>query len=54
MNWIKKLFCKHDDDHSFLTKDAKIGDRIIKNSIQIGSKRICKKCGRVDYYYYGI
>lgn len=52
--WLKRIFCIHKDNHFFLTKDVKMGNKVvIKNGLNTGSKWVCKKCGRVKYYHYG-
>lgn len=56
---IKRFFCNHEDEHFFLTKDGKMGSKIVLKEglnvegLNVGSKWICKKCGRVKYYQYG-
>jgi hypothetical protein len=39
--WIKRFFCKHEDDMFEITKKGKLGVICC-----IGYKYVCKKCGR--------
>jgi len=48
-----KIFCKHDYEHFFITKDAKMGDMVVKDGLYCGSKWTCNKCGKVKTYLLG-
>jgi hypothetical protein len=51
---IKRLFCKHNYEHFFLTKDVKCGEFVFKNGLLTGSKWHCIKCGKCKYYNSGM
>jgi hypothetical protein len=51
---FKRLFCNHDYEHFFITKDAKMGGKVVvKDGLNCGSSWICKKCGKTKTYISG-
>jgi hypothetical protein len=48
-NWIKRFFCKHDEDIYPITKKGRLGGECC-----IGWTHVCKKCGNSWDYTGGL
>ena len=52
ISMFKRLFCRHVYKRFFITKDAKMGNYIVKDGLGCGSKWVCEKCGKTKIYMY--
>lgn len=48
-SWIKRIFCKHDEDIYPIVKKGKFGCDVC-----IGWEHVCKKCGNTWKYTGGL
>ena len=55
-NWIKRIFCKHDEEIYPITKKGKLGgySSVSDTDVCIGWRHVCKKCGNTWNYTGGL